>query len=93
MKSLRFRSRNHWDRLEHNNWSTGNPALSSDFGYSEYLGEQVVREWLAGKKSQSARESYGVFSHRIRKSSAKKRGACELRNGTAGLGTIVKKGE
>lgn len=53
----------HWDRLEHNNWSTGSPALSSDFHYSEHLGEQVVREWLAGEKSQSARESYGVFSH------------------------------
>lgn len=52
----------------------------------------VVREWLAGEKSQSARESYGVFSHKIRMSSAKKRGACELRNGIAGPGTIVKKG-
>lgn len=74
MKSLSFRSRNHRDRLEHNNWSTGNPALSSDFRYSEHLGEQVVREWLAGEKSQSARESYGVFSHQIRKSSAKRGG-------------------
>lgn len=70
MKSLRFRSRNHWGRLEHNNWSTGYAALSSDFRYSERLREQVVREWLAGEKSQSARESYGVFSHKIRMSSA-----------------------
>jgi hypothetical protein len=66
VKSLRFRSRNHWARLEHNKWSTGNAALSSDFRYSKHLDEQAVREWLVGKKSQSARESYGVFSHRIR---------------------------
>lgn len=55
--------------------------------------ELYIGRWLAGKESQSARESNGVFSHRIRKSSAKKRGACEPRNGIAGPGTIVKTGK
>lgn len=89
-----FCSRNRWDWLEHNNWSIGNPALSSDFRNSEHLGEQAVGEWLVDKKSQSAREramAYLVIESRSQV--PKRRGACELRNGIAGPGTVVKRGK